>query len=494
MKMASNPGSQSASPCTSSASKVAIPRLPIREATSRPRTSKACKECRARKTKCDGHQPCSRCAGCGIDCAYVDGKKKTMERRYRDLESQVQVYEKILRLMQFRSIPEDGELIARTLAQYSMSSATIGVVTDHEHSPATADRSLLEIEYLQEDLHSTKSLQPFGFIGGPSEVSWIRNLNQETEKSTIASEGKSPNRVPSNDSEVLSKVGYFLDDQELAMYGDIDLQVQPPRDVAERMLCLYFHTVHPSFPIISRISFRQQVESYYANPKLGPPKKWLAVLNLVFAAAAKFAHLVPQHRVQSMDTTMVYFTRAQRLSVTENHLTGHPDLQQVQIEGLTAFLCMALGHINRSWRACGIALRSFIAMGINLRNESKRISNISREIRYRVWWSLYTLENTLSAMTGRPPGTADRFCTTPLPIPFGEEQFHVDPAARLLADADFRTAHTRTFTASRRILANRADLNNGKSSSQSPAPELEGVISNTSQYFLYYVELAKIMR
>ncbi|KAL7649201.1 hypothetical protein ACMYSQ_012428 [Aspergillus niger] len=227
-----------------------------------------------------------------------------MERRYQDLESRVQAYEKVLRRVQFRVPPEEGDLIAQTLAH------------------------------------------PIGFIGGPSELSWIQDLNQEVEKYTISSEGISPKEVPTNDSEVLSRVSYFLDDQELAIYGNIDLQTQPPQGVAERLLCLYFQTVHLSFPIISKLSFTQQVGRYYANPNLRPPKKWLAILNLVFAAAAKFAHLVPQHLMQSMDSPTEYFSRAQKLATAENPLTEHPNLQQVQIEGLTAFLCMVFGHIN----------------------------------------------------------------------------------------------------------------------------------------------------
>ncbi|GLB23748.1 hypothetical protein AtubIFM61612_004348 [Aspergillus tubingensis] len=358
-----------------------------------------------------------------------------MERRYRDLESQVQVYEKLLRRVQFRVSPEDGDLIARTLAHYSETSDMKGTVTDRGQSQTIGDGAVYAIECVQEDLHSSKTLQPIGFIGGPSELSWIQDLNQEVEKYTISSDGISPNEVPTNDSEVLSRVSYFLDDQELAIYGNIDLQIQPPQGVAERLLCLYFQTVHLSFPIISKLSFTQQVGRYYANPNLRPPKKWLAILNLVFAAAAKFAHLVPQHLMQSMDSPTEYFFRAQQLATAENPLIEHPNLQQVQIEGLTAFLLM----------------------------------------------------------TGRPTGTSDRFCTTPLPIPFEEEQFHQDPAVRLLADSGFRAEYMRDFTFFGCTPANRPP-NTDKIGGRRPDSKFQDIVPNTSRYFLYFVELTKIMR
>ncbi|GLA61534.1 hypothetical protein AtubIFM54640_002055 [Aspergillus tubingensis] len=377
-----------------------------------------------------------------------------MERRYRDLESQVQVYEKLLRRVQFRVSPEDGDLIARTLAHYSETSDMKGTVTDRGQSQTIGDGAVYAIECVQEDLHSSKTLQPIGFIGGPSELSWIQDLNQEVEKYTISSDGISPNEVPTNDSEVLSRVSYFLDDQELAIYGNIDLQIQPPQGVAERLLCLYFQTVHLSFPIISKLSFTQQVGRYYANPNLRPPKKWLAILNLVFAAAAKFAHLVPQHLMQSMDSPTEYFFRAQQLATAENPLIEHPNLQQVQIEGLTAFL----------FYLC-----------------SSKAPHVLTE------------SQVLEMMTGRPTGTSDRFCTTPLPIPFEEEQFHQDPAVRLLADSGFRAEYMRDFTFFGCTPANRPP-NTDKIGGRRPDSKFQDIVPNTSRYFLYFVELTKIMR
>src|SRR5690554_1035830 len=36
------------------------------------RISKACEDCRARKIRCDGQLPCSRCKMRGLDCVYRD--------------------------------------------------------------------------------------------------------------------------------------------------------------------------------------------------------------------------------------------------------------------------------------------------------------------------------------------------------------------------------------------------------------------------------------
>lgn len=68
----------------------------------------------------------------------------------------------------------------------------------------------------------------------------------------------------------------------------------------------------------------------------------------------------------------------------------------------------------------GNALRASAALGINLRNDSTEIADKAKEMRYRVWWSLYSLECHLSMLTGRQNSLVESVCTTPLPAPFDE--------------------------------------------------------------------------
>jgi len=65
-----------------------------------------------------------------------------------------------------------------------------------------------------------------------------------------------------------------------------------------------------------------------------------------------------------------------------------------------------------------MAIRAATALGLNMRNESSKLADDLKEIRYRVWWALYTLEYRLCTLTGRANFIVDDYCTTPLPIPF----------------------------------------------------------------------------
>lgn len=67
--------------------KVAIPRLQRPDqrqgasGSDRHRVSHACDECRRRKSKCDGLQPCGRCADQDATCFYGDGKRERLKRQ-----------------------------------------------------------------------------------------------------------------------------------------------------------------------------------------------------------------------------------------------------------------------------------------------------------------------------------------------------------------------------------------------------------------------------
>jgi hypothetical protein len=135
-----------------------------------------------------------------------------------------------------------------------------------------------------------------------------------------------------------------------------------------------------------------------------------------------------------------------------------------------------------------MAIRSATAMGLNLRSESNYVTATSKETRYRVWWSLYTLETILCNMTGRPFGAREEFCTTPLPIPFEEGEFADTKVTQIMADNKVRNSLVGQF-ASRRAAEPSATMND------QAVREGVGLVGlNTSLYFLFFVDLTLCRR
>ena len=80
--------------------------------------------------------------------------------------------------------------------------------------------------------------------------------------------------------------------------------------------------------------------------------------------------------------------------------------------------------VSSAWAISGIAIRHACTLGLNMRNESKDVYESSKEIRYRVWWALFSNEELLSVMTGRPASILDTACAVPLPLPLDEDKFY----------------------------------------------------------------------
>ena len=71
-----------------------------------------------------------------------------------------------------------------------------------------------------------------------------------------------------------------------------------------------------------------------------------------------------------------------------------------------------------------MSIRSGFALGLHIRNEDSSTSALKKEILGQTWWSVYSLDRTLSAITGRPSMGADVHCSVMLPLPISAEELN----------------------------------------------------------------------
>lgn len=84
--------------------------------------------------------------------------------------------------------------------------------------------------------------------------------------------------------------------------------------------------------------------------------------------------------------------------------------------GNMSFVKLVANSLISAWTFCGLAIRQALTLGLHVRNEAKDISDVEKEHRVRLWWSLYSLECSLNELTGRPTCISDRDISTPLPV------------------------------------------------------------------------------
>ncbi|KAJ6100708.1 hypothetical protein N7499_000338 [Penicillium canescens] len=474
--------------------KIAIPRAANTKPLANPgRVSRACVNCRDQKVKCSGHRPtCHRCQMSAVTCIYGDRKREKMVKQLDDLTAQVETYETLLRNIYLppdhhpdTSVNQPGATDAsphplNKIPSTSLASALPSRVSDNANTPAC---TIGPVEFVEEDFNRDAEAQATAFL--------------EQNDPTLGSSQKDA------DIASLSSVNYFPDDSGPVISDNVAMMERPSQGIADQLVNNYFSVIHESFPFLGKSLFLSQCRAFYSNANLRPGRRWMAVLNMVFAIAARHSCLASCQTHHDHDDHAVYFSRAWQLNTHDVASLSHPNLQQVQVEALASFYLLSIGQVNRAWRMCGIAIRSAQAMGIYLRDESPSTSTLSKEARYRLWWGLYLLNNRVSGIIGRPLGVHRAFCTTPLPVPYREEDFGEEHVMQLLTNNEARRIlmsslqfqMPRNETVESPIaqspihVASREEIRN----EQARATAAQSVSVNPSLYFIYAVDLASIM-
>lgn len=142
------------------------------------------------------------------------------------------------------------------------------------------------------------------------------------------------------------ELNYHLDDFDIGVSEPVQMYWVPPRSLADRLLDTYLRVAHPYIPILNRPLFCSQYERFFDRPNL-PGDKWMAILNIVFAIATTYAHSAELNWRGDPNDHLIYLTRARMLSMSGDEVFRHPDLQQVQVEGLMAFYLLSTDQIHR---------------------------------------------------------------------------------------------------------------------------------------------------
>jgi hypothetical protein len=194
-----------------------------------------------------------------------------------------------------------------------------------------------------EDYNGDSSLKAIGFVGEHSATTWLYRL-----KRWIAPTNMMPdNQFDQPTGPSLSSCTFFLDETAITLRNDPDTFAYPTQAVADELIDRYLQVAHPSFPIIGKEMFLGQCRSFYSNSARQPGNKWMALLNIVFAIAAKHSEVAgDQHQLDHNHHT-VYFSRAWQLGMSDNVILEHPNLQQTQIEGLISLYLLSAGQVNR---------------------------------------------------------------------------------------------------------------------------------------------------
>ncbi|XP_014554168.1 hypothetical protein COCVIDRAFT_18024 [Bipolaris victoriae FI3] len=395
-------------------------------------TSNACVECRRRKIRCDGLQPCGQCQwyqhpeACGYSkpAQRVVPSRKLLDK----LSNNIEQYKSVLtKLYGVKSLESLTDLPREELLELALSSAPTNATT----SPSAATTSATDSQVLSEARTVSEAPESLEALeqAPPEDPYWDEARKHQLRVQGISDDvnglSMSVDRLSSyvGISSITAALKVIIrcapqakslilhSRQETALPSragspkpeltDNSPDALPSLEQGQGLIEIYFDRVHPFFPMIDEGKFWSTY--LYGNRK---DSAWLALLNMVFAMGSLASSGADN------EAHYVYFSRSRRHLSLESFGSGNLEvLQALAIMG--GYYMHYLNRPNEAHSLMGATLRMATALGLH-REYSERSDasgqfivpgekdSISPEMRRRIWWSLFCLDSWASTTTGRP--------------------------------------------------------------------------------------------
>ncbi|KAI2791060.1 Positive regulator of purine utilization [Penicillium oxalicum] len=465
------------------------------------RNVSACNRCRLRKNRCDQRLPrCQSCEKAGVRCVGYDPiTKREIPRSYvHFLETRVAYLEKQLveHKIEFKkAVAFDEEEAVK--AETEGVTARVGSASDapsdgaekRRSDPTNTDEGERHVEKVDEKasnypernynaaeeenwrLHnlvsnigmvSVQGTSDPRYLGSASGISFARVVFAAVRSSLP---GNLPERNSMRSSERLPQTaaGPAGGSMRDSFFG---LQTKPmmkrahfpERELAERLVDLYFEHANPQMPILHRGDFMELLDRTYLAEENKRSPRALYILNIVFAIGAG---IIFEDRSQSQDEEddaglgrASSTSKRPRLSHhqfqpeeyhasaivhLESFLGSSPSEGFGGLEELQAVLLLASFALLRPvapglWYIVGVAMRLAVDLGLHyedgvglgsVKDGNKNQSHVEpsergrrewvRDLRRRLWWCVYSFDRLVATCVGRPFGINDQAISTEFP-------------------------------------------------------------------------------
>ena len=202
-----------------------------------------------------------------------------------------------------------------------------------------------------------------------------------------------------------------------------------PPELSTRLFQKYFNYIHPIWPILYKPMY---ASLDFRSPTLGMPAALVAAIYAIAACIDNRPQPFATNTiVQRYSEPRVFFEEAMYLLQEGNNesnphnLTNalQPSILNCQVLTILALQQHGVAEYSRAAVLCGIAS----SMAIELRLHRPDISgdSIQGEVRSRLWWNLFILENMLSFEMGRPVLLRSEEADCPYPSASEADEFEL---------------------------------------------------------------------
>ncbi|KAL4808291.1 fungal-specific transcription factor domain-containing protein [Aspergillus unguis] len=353
---------------------------------SEPAELRACTECRKRKSKCSGTNPCSYCAKSNKACVFGPRPSRTPLTR-RNLDAAEVRCSSLLSLLHRLNPDVNIEDALQTVSvdEYPGPVGPQEIETE-SGSPGSAhgfEWNETSIENHPDGMVSLPSAKETGYLGNSSGTRLLQTISDLLPNSTLDQQGESPRASQTGSPSLLV---HFANTA-----------------VLDNLVDAYFLWYNRSYPILHENTFR---EKYRNRQQIHARSSWQLIFPLVLA----IGHWVSTGGSE-LSQCSYYMTARSRMSMRM--------LESGSLTAVQAFLLMGnylqkRDRPNTGYNYIGIAYRMALGLGLH-REPPGGFETLVNERRRAVWWVVYCFDSGFSLTTGRPVMASDSFIETRLP-------------------------------------------------------------------------------
>ncbi|KAJ5757978.1 uncharacterized protein N7511_006672 [Penicillium nucicola] len=372
-----------------------LPRIGIPNRVTKLRIPRACEQCRSRKIKCNGEQPCKPCWKQHQSCIYRTGGIRDRKKMPKKQST--------------------SNIRPKSLTQH----AAIGNRTPRDQSRASHVNLTndLGLQRQQQELRagigiSNPKTGAFQFFGPSSHFCLIQRIYHRIRRSTQDTLLSEKNHPAPNELEKwgLERLLFSVDGENDPLSRKIP-EAFMARTTGDMLLSAYFKIMHPQIPVLVHSEIMQIWNALWQSPSSNRNLRGKELVYMALAIGARVLNTSRRGDTAWIDDWADYFcSRANESSMI---------LQEASLKGthfmlLKAMYALQVMRPNDAYLFLGYATRALFALGMN-RCQVTDGRNLSMHRLRLTFWTILANESISALFMGRPSALSMDHIDTPLP-------------------------------------------------------------------------------
>ncbi|KAK4661590.1 Gypsy retrotransposon integrase-like protein 1 [Podospora pseudopauciseta] len=416
------------------------PSMPLQK---RRRVTRACDECRRKKIKCDGKQPCTHCSVYSYECTYdkPSNRRRNPAPQYIEaLEARLQRAETLLRKFMPDVDLSDPNLDPSVQQEFrNRQNARAQAAKAKSDTPPAQEKTESQDAQIMSMIESIGQLDineggEWDFHGNSSGAVFLRRMKEHFEgllgndyRIPFLPRPSRPAGMFSLDSPRSNAGSPWEPSTASNTPAPPNIYDLPAQDRA-RTLCYYsFNCATCLLRVVHQPSFYEKFDKLYSTPQEAwgnDEHRFLGLLYSVLALGCVYdvsdveAGDGPSSYKAAVEQGIKYYTSARMIlqDVAECR-------DMVSLQGLVYMILFlqATSNISGCYAFLGIALRSSLRMGLHRHLAHEKITPIEDETRRRVFHVVRQMDIYISAILGFPLLLHDDDVDQPMPTEVDDE-------------------------------------------------------------------------